>query len=128
MQLLSSFYYLLALEWNHKLNTHTLHGLWPQWSPGEWPEYCTREKFNLTQIEDLLPKMKKYWPSIYPGTNIAFWTHEWTRHGTCDFNKLSQHDYFEKTLDLYNQYSDQCYEKIDCQISLDLNFQLFTPI
>jgi len=74
----------------------TLHGLWPQYSTGGYPQSCTTEPFNTSVPyavgwNDLV----QYWPNVqYAETDplyTSFWDHEWTKHGTC--TGLSQFDY-----------------------------------
>ncbi|KAL2546754.1 Ribonuclease T2 family protein [Forsythia ovata] len=49
-----------------------------------------------------MDSMQKSWPSLScPSSNgTTFWTHEWTKHGTCSLSKLDQHSYFEATLNI----------------------------
>lgn len=53
--------------------------------------------------------MQKDWPNLYVDSGkTSFWAHEWEKHGTCASNVPqlnSEHNFFAKTLDLYNQYS-----------------------
>ncbi|XP_074044121.1 ribonuclease T2 isoform X2 [Macrotis lagotis] len=82
----------------------TIHGLWPD-KAGE----CNRSwHFNLDEIKDLLPDMKRFWPDIiHPSPNRSqFWKHEWEKHGTCaaQLDALnSQKKYFGKCLEFYKQ-------------------------
>ncbi|PIN13780.1 Ribonuclease, T2 family [Handroanthus impetiginosus] len=78
-----------------------IHGLWPEYTTGEWREFCDRENsFNASQISDLIGRMQKDWPSLAcpSGDGTIFWRHEWEKHGTC--TSLDQHSYFEAALDL----------------------------
>lgn len=49
--------------------------------------------------------MQKEWPTLAcpSGNGLVFWSHEWTKHGTCSESVLDQHDYFATTLTLKNQ-------------------------
>ena len=38
-------------------------------------------------------------------SNEDFWQHEWTKHGSCMFSDAEE--YFEKTLDLYDQFTPE---------------------
>lgn len=84
--------------------THfTIHGLWPQYSAGGYPQSCTKEAFNTTVPYEVgWTDMTNYWPNAqYPESDPnydSFWTHEWSKHGTC--SGLSQSDYFTYTLNL----------------------------
>ena len=67
----------------------------------------------LKPIED---KLQKWWPAMVgdspraatlrepTAADIRFWSHEWTKHGTC--SGLTQHDYFNDTLGLLNTWMD----------------------
>ncbi|KAI4900077.1 hypothetical protein NFI96_019251 [Prochilodus magdalenae] len=83
-------------------NYWTLHGLWPDVGN----ECNSSWHFNASQIEDLLPEMKKYWPDLLQPESTSFWKHEWQKHGTCaakDQDLNSQHKYFSKALELYHK-------------------------
>ncbi|XP_069625551.1 ribonuclease T2 isoform X1 [Ranitomeya imitator] len=79
----------------------TLHGLWPdkaEMCNSSWP-------LDLSNIEDLLAEMNKWWPDILHPNTSDFWKHEWKKHGTCAASLScldSQHKYFSKGLDLYS--------------------------
>lgn len=81
----------------------TIHGLWPQYSSGGYPSYCTKEAFNAS-IPHLIGwnDMTTYWPDINFSENDsrygAFWEHEWIKHGTC--TGLDQYTYFTTTLNM----------------------------
>jgi len=96
----------------------TLHGLWPQWQ-----ESCTSEKFDPSQVSDLQDDLNKYWPSC-SGSAESFWSHEWSKHGTC--SKMSQHAYFSKALSLVKQYRGSCESGSSCDICFtqDLSSQM----
>lgn len=80
----------------------TLHGLWPDKGfacNSSW-------HFNSSQIEDLLPDMKKSWPDLINPSSSEFWKYEWHKHGTCAARAESlnsQHKYFAKALELYHK-------------------------
>ena len=83
-----------------------LHGLWPEFLNGSWPQYCDpAAPFNMTSVQDLLPELHTYWPSLVAADQAAFWEHEWTRHGTCmepffGGSEAKEHDYFRLVLTL----------------------------
>jgi len=83
-----------------------LHGLWPEFNNGSWPQYCDPSApFNMTAIQDMLPELQKYWPSLVSPVQEAFWEHEWTRHGTCcEHLTPKEHDYFRLVLDLREKF------------------------
>lgn len=49
-----------------------LHGLWPQYDNGRWPEFCS-EGPGLRDAREML--------DIMPSTSLI--RHEWQKHGTC---------------------------------------------
>jgi len=81
-------YYVLSLSWapeycySHRDDSQecsgqgesfVLHGLWPQYAQGGYPENC-----STTQLtEDDIAKH----PNVYPSTKL--YIHEWEKHGTC---------------------------------------------
>ncbi|MGM3173140.1 ribonuclease T2 family protein [Dickeya lacustris] len=80
-------YYLLTLSWSptfcltHASNEQctkgygfVLHGLWPQYTNGGWPESCP-------PIATLNAQQRKYGNTLFP--TDALLTHEWEKHGTC---------------------------------------------
>jgi ribonuclease T2 len=88
-------------EWTKEL---TIHGLWPDYNDGTWPQFCSSEKFDPSVIADLEDQMKILWPDDYnspsnPFSKTAFYEHEWSKHGTC--SGLTQEVYFKTTLASY---------------------------
>jgi ribonuclease T2 len=81
-------YYLLSLSWSptycltHANQTEcdvrgfgfVLHGLWPQYFAGGWPERCATD-------QALTPEALRFARSIYPSPALI--SHEWSRHGVC---------------------------------------------
>jgi ribonuclease T2 len=87
-------YYQLNLSWspefcyskpdNPECSGHhgfIVHGLWPQFRSGGWPEFCGRQPgpSNPNQMLDIMPD-----PHLVQ--------HEWSAHGTC--SGLRADDYF----------------------------------
>lgn len=81
-------YYLLTLSWSptyclihpgdraecaHKGYGFVLHGLWPQFDAGGYPENCS--------LDSLSPAAEAAGREVYPSANLL--RHEWQRHGTC---------------------------------------------
>jgi len=87
------------------LTDFTLHGLWPSRigsAVSSYPCQCTDEEFSEDKIQGSLDEMKSHWPS-YNGDDDAFWTHEWSKHGTCAVNAGSvsdQSDFFATAISL----------------------------
>ncbi|KZT08677.1 ribonuclease T2 [Laetiporus sulphureus 93-53] len=71
-------------------NSWTIHGLWPNYCDGSYPEDCdsSRDYDDIsTLLEDqgatsTLDYMNTYWLSD-DESNEDFWQHEWDTHGTC---------------------------------------------
>jgi ribonuclease T2 len=81
----------------------TIHGLWPERKDGTWPSTCSSEKFDPETISKVgKDRFNTYWPNVKASssssssTYYSFWSHEWTKHGTC--SGLNQHEYFNTTL------------------------------
>ncbi|KAH6824690.1 Ribonuclease T2 family protein [Perilla frutescens var. hirtella] len=82
----------------------SIHGLWPNYNSGKWPQNCDSDSsLDKSQISDMMSRMQKEWPTLAcPSRDgMAFWGHEWTKHGTC--TPLDAHAYFETALDLKNK-------------------------
>ncbi|CAN4081307.1 unnamed protein product [Withania somnifera] len=82
----------------------SIHGLWPNYENGKWPQNCDRESsLDESEISDLISTMEKNWPSLAcPSSDgVRFWSHEWLKHGTC--STLSQRAYFQTALDFKNK-------------------------
>jgi ribonuclease T2 len=81
-------YYVLTLSWSPSYClTHpqdhaqcggkgygfVLHGLWPQFDAGNWPEYCS--------TNPLPADARQLGSTLFPNQKLM--EHEWQRHGTC---------------------------------------------
>ncbi len=66
-----------------------LHGLWPQYDRGGWPQSCTNEPMDQSLIEPML--------AIMPSPVLV--EHEWEKHGTC--SGLSPKDYFDDAAEAF---------------------------
>jgi ribonuclease T2 len=91
-------YYLLTLSWSptyclihpddrsecaRKGYGFVLHGLWPQFDAGGYPENCSVDT-------RLSPAAEAVGREVYPSASLM--RHEWQRHGTC--SGLDAVDYF----------------------------------
>jgi ribonuclease T2 len=79
----------------------TIHGMWPEFKDGTWPQFCTTEELDNATIAPLLPLMEHLWPNVKALQPTAqhffdFWKHEWSKHGTC--SGLTQLQYFDAAL------------------------------
>lgn len=101
----------------------TIHGLWPQYATGGWPQYCpvdaTRtetspikgtdsaeenSKQKIQDGEDDDEKSRCEWPSFH-GSTSSFWDHEWSRHGTCAAPLLGNRtEFFKTVVQLHDKY------------------------
>jgi len=106
-------YYVLALSWSPthcasqregydaqcdrrdgKRYSFVLHGLWPQFAPKGWPEYCpTRKKPFVPR--DVADRML----DIMPSDKLVF--HSFRKHGTC--SGLEPAPYFSFSRQLFSQ-------------------------
>ncbi|KAJ9129603.1 hypothetical protein P3X46_033769, partial [Hevea brasiliensis] len=81
--------------------------LWPNnYKDGNYPSNCdSGSPFNQNKISDLRSSMQKNRPTLAcpRGNGVAFWLHEWDKHGTCFESVLDQHGYFKAALDLKKQ-------------------------
>jgi len=69
-----------------------VHGLWPQYNNGKWPQDCASSPpVASATVTHMLP--------IMPGSSLI--QHEWAKHGTC--SGLSVDDYFAAIEKLYNE-------------------------
>jgi ribonuclease T2 len=101
-------YYLLTLSWAPQFcatnpngrstaecnpKNHmglVVHGLWPQFNNGKWPQDCSStQPVSSATVNHMLPMM--------PGKQLI--QHEWAKHGTC--SGLSVKNYFGAIEKLY---------------------------
>jgi hypothetical protein len=94
-------YYILALKKCQKYDPWTLHGLWPELNPHQWPQYCHSSELNYHQIRHLFPRLYANWSNCHHQGSWLFWSHEWSKHGTC--SGMNQSSYFTYTLNLYDR-------------------------
>ncbi|SMC29428.1 ribonuclease T2 [Andreprevotia lacus DSM 23236] len=67
-----------------------LHGLWPQYENGGWPQNCSSDKLSPASVQQ--------YGALYPSPNLM--SHEWEKHGTC--YGQSQDAYFKASGQLKN--------------------------
>jgi len=87
--------------WNESF---TIHGLWPDFFNGSWPQFCRREPLKLDVINKIgLETMRTVWPNVAENESSSnyssFWEHEWDKHGTC--TGMTQEEYFTTTVDVF---------------------------
>ena len=88
-------------------NHFTLHGLWPQYSAGGYPQTCTTEAYDVNSAKNVgMETMIQYWPDVQYAYDDPeydqFWEHEWSKHGTC--SGLSQDDYFQTAINMIKSF------------------------
>jgi ribonuclease T2 len=83
----------------------TLHGLWPNYAQGGFPEYCSNKPFDASSLsKPLKDQLACEWPS-YTGSSDSFWEYEYRKHGSCATDIFPQpSDYFQTTLELNDKY------------------------
>eukprot|EP00126_Sphaerothecum_destruens_P015878 Sdes_comp9945_c0_seq1m1498 len=94
------------------LPTHlwTIHGLWPENEHGKYPVFCNRSvKFNSSQIENLLPALRIYWPDLKAASaeGDSFWKYEYEKHGSCALGfpfLATEKKFFTAALQMVQQY------------------------
>lgn len=95
-----------SASWPAEANTSdwSIHGMWPSRTGSDvatYPCQCTTESFDETELKTVLGEMKTNWAS-YTGEDDQFWSHEWSKHGTCSTPVAkTQLDYFSKTLNTF---------------------------
>lgn len=86
----------------------TIHGLWPNYKSGGWPEFCDSHlPFDESKIADIQDDLEEEWPSFMGGgDDPGFWKHEWEKHGTCALDVMpDEHAYFKTALGLHYKYN-----------------------
>src|SRR3990167_2909274 len=105
LYLFLSFYYLLDLKRCDSESSWTIHGLWPQYSPTHWPQWCNQSDHLSNQTLEHFPDLSTIWTSCEgPTQDYHFWAHEWSKHGTC--SQMDQITYFNTTINLYHTFQD----------------------
>ncbi|CAO1638236.1 unnamed protein product [Parajaminaea phylloscopi] len=83
------------------IDSTTVHGLWPDYCDGTYPQYCTKDsgipEYTGPEIRAILqrydPYLLDYMNEFYKtnqGDDADFWSHEANKHGTC-YNTLKLH-------------------------------------
>jgi ribonuclease I len=111
-------YYILAIQ-NWCTIENKIHGLWADLTPTSYPTFCTNTPFDLDQLK-LSPKYEEIldkWSDCTYEQTIVLYEHEWAKHGTCISLEtgFSQNEYFEKTLELYNEFHETTCFDLDFQ-------------
>lgn len=109
--------FLLTIYWpptyctngkcQNKPDRWVIHGLWPNYENGSWPQFCCNITFNEKNVESLLPRMHKDWPNLIDVEEDTLWAHEWQKHGTCCYHNAKVgglFNYFHETLSLFDKF------------------------
>lgn len=87
-----------------------LHGLWPQYERGGWPENCSTEAADESLVRSML--------TIMPSPKLV--AHEWEKHGTC--SGLSSQEYFEEATEAFHSVKIPAqYEALRRQVAVNPN-------
>ncbi|ARF09950.1 T2 family ribonuclease [Indivirus ILV1] len=84
----------------------TIHGLWPQYYNGSWPQFCNHDKFNYLAIKNISQYLEMYWTNFKNAKDL--WVHEYKKHATCAENDpllSTEYQYFLTGLILRNKYN-----------------------
>ena len=87
----------------------TLHGLWPEYENGGWPQFCQPDTSQEDEEEEDVESIEEEeedddddsrerceWPSFH-GSTAAFWNHENDKHGTCASPLLGNRTHYMAT-------------------------------
>ena len=101
--ILTDFYYLSLIQ--ESPTEYTIHGLWPQTSTTQYPTYCHPVNFEIKSLEPILDKLEQYWYSRQHTLALdeKFWKHEYEKHGSCVFTPMTELEYFQNTITLYEK-------------------------
>ena len=89
-------------------NKWVIHGLWPNYENGSWPQFCCNLTFDEKTVESLLPRMHQDWPNLIHVDEESLWIHEWQKHGTCCYRNShvgGLFNYFNGTLSLFDKFN-----------------------
>ncbi|GBG27561.1 Ribonuclease 1 [Hondaea fermentalgiana] len=105
-------FFMMAIQWPPEFEVprgwFSLHGLWPSrfgtQTANTYPCECSSEAFDKDSLsDDVQMEMRKFWGTLIGhNSNEHFWSHEWSKHGTC--SAMSQPTYFNSTLDARARY------------------------
>tara|TARA_Y100000816_G_C25830655_1_gene434409 strand:- start:85 stop:540 length:456 start_codon:yes stop_codon:yes gene_type:complete len=103
-QELKDFYYLSLLK--EQDGSFSIHGLWPQTTPDNYPTYCKKVQFDINKLNPIIKELNQYWYSTQE-KNQDFWQHEWEKHGSCVWTSMTELEYFENALKLFNSANEK---------------------
>ena len=91
------FYYLYLSKESDGF--YSICGLRPQYSLNSSPTYCRHVNFSIDKLDPIIDKLNKYWTKNKD--NIDFWRNEYEKYGSCMFDVMSEFEYFNKIIELY---------------------------
>ena len=91
------FYYLSLIK---EKGLWSIHGLWPQIGTTAYPTFCRKVTYDHNLLQPILATLREYWHSNR-GSDDTFWKHEWEKHGSCMYTEMTELEYFQKTLTLF---------------------------
>lgn len=104
-------YFLLVQQWpaayGRGPSFFTLHGLWPSRNGPSYPCQCSSEALDMQALQPIIGELDTYWPTLMQGNNEHFWSHEWSKHGTCcgqEPSLDSQLKFFNTTVQLRKKF------------------------
>lgn len=92
-------------KYNFNNTYFTVHGIWPDYFNGSWPQFCNNDALNLTDIKDIRKQLEIFWTDFKNPVN--FWSHEYRKHASCaksDPLLKSEHQFFTTGLSLRDKY------------------------
>ena len=95
----------------NKNDYFTIHGLWPTYKSGKYPEICNKnEEIKINFEEDDYKKtLSSYWPELH-SSEINLWNQEYNKQGYCYIQKIGKNPkkdyklYFDKAMEIHDEY------------------------
>lgn len=90
-------------------NYFIIHGIWPDYNNGSFPQFCnlnTLPKFNITSLQPILWYLNRYWNNFRNSTEL--WEHEYYKHYSCartDHYLGTELDYFKMGIIFYRKWN-----------------------
>jgi ribonuclease I len=109
-------YKLAVQNWCSK-DIFMIHGLWPDYINGSYPQNCNGPDYKkLTNMKD---ELIKYWFDCSLKDSETLWMHEWNRHGKCVYEQtyIQQEEYFNITINIFKKF------KPTKNLCFNLNFE-----
>jgi hypothetical protein len=91
------FYYLSLSKESDGF--YSISGLRPQYSLNSSPTYCRPVNFSIEKLDPIIDKLNKYWSK--DKDEKKDWKHEYEKFGSCMFDLMTEFEYFNKIIELY---------------------------